>query len=179
VATARGDLSVIKLLVSAGADVNALTIFTGKTALQLAVEFNHEEIVNYLLDCGASSTMLDSELGRLARLARKCGHTKVLRLLSQRSLAQVESMKEASRHYSHEELDDLEGPCAKLRDLSFHEDEVSDEEDELLQEHETDVILSSQSSPQLKDSDGSVGSDGDSWLCIELADCDAEIFRKV
>jgi hypothetical protein len=177
VATTCGHLSIIKLLVSAGANVNAATTTTGRTALQLAVEFGHEEIVNYLLGSGASSALIG--LGRLARLAQKCGYPEMKKLLSGRSLSEAKSVKEASTRCSQEEQEDLEGSCAQLRDLSFHEDEVTDEDDELLQYCETDVIGSSQSSPQLKDSDGSASLDCDSWQCIELADCDAEIFRKV
>jgi hypothetical protein len=178
-ATVRGHLSIIKLLVSAGADVNASTMVTGRTALQLAVESGHEEIANYLLDCGAISTMIDGELGRLGRLGRNCGPIKMMEPLSRRSLAEAESMEEASTHCSQEEQDDLEDSCVKLRDLSFHEDEVCDRDDELLQEHGTDVMLSSRRSLQLEDSNASVSLDGDSWLCIELADCGAEIFWKV
>jgi ankyrin repeat protein len=178
VATTRGHLSIIKLLVSAGANVNATTMTTGRTALQLAVEFDQEEIVNHLLDSGASSTLIGG-LGRLARLAQKCGHPEIKKLLSERSLAEAESVKEASTRCSQEEQEDLEGSCAQLRDMSFHEDQVTDEDDELVQYCETDVMGSSERSPQLKDSDGSVSLDCDSWQCIELADCDAEVFRKV
>jgi hypothetical protein len=178
VATTRGHLTLIKLLVSAGANVNATTMVTGRTALQLAVEFDHEEIVNYLLDSGASSTQI-GELGRLARLAQKCRHPEMKRLLSKRSLSETKSVKEASTRCSQEDQEDLEGSCAQLRDLSFDEDQVTDEDDEFLQYCETDVMGSSQRSLQLKGSDGSVSLDCDSWQCIDLADCDADIFRKV
>jgi hypothetical protein len=177
VATTRGHLSIIKLLVSAGTNVNATTMITGRTALQLAVEFGHEEIVNYLLDSGASSNLIG--LGKLARPAQMYGHPEMKKLLAGRSLSEAESVKEASTRCSQEEQEDLEGSCAQLRDLSFHEDEVTDEDDELVQYCETDVMGSPQRSPQRKDSDGSASLDCDSWQCIELADCDAEIFRKV
>jgi hypothetical protein len=179
VAAARGHLSVLKLLVSAGADVNATTLVTGRTALQLAMELGHEEIVNYLLNCGANSTIVENELWSLRQLARNCGHITTMELSSRRSLAEAESTKEASTHHSQEEQDDLEDSCAKLQDLSFHENELSGGDDEVLEEHGADVMLSSQGSPEFKDSDTSVTMDGDSWLCIELADYDAEIFRKV
>jgi hypothetical protein len=180
VATTHGHLSIIKLLVSAGADLNALTMVTGRSALQLAVEFGHEEIVNYLLDCGANTTMIEGELWRLRRLGQNCDRIKMMALLSQRSLAEDESMKEASTHCSKEEEDDdLEGSCAKLQDLSFHEDKISGGDDELREEHGSDGMLSSQGSPQLKDSDVSVTPHSDSWVRIDLADYDAELFRKV
>lgn len=177
VATTRGHLSIVKLLVSAGANVNATTKTTGRTALQLAVEFDHEEIFNYLLDSGASSTMIGG-LGRLARLAQKGGHSEMKKLLSGRSLVEAESMEEASTCCSQEEQDDLEASCAQLRDLSFHEDQVAGEDDELVQYCETDVMGSSQRSSQLKGSDGSVSLDCDSWQCIELADCEAGSFSE-
>jgi hypothetical protein len=180
VATTHGHLSIIKLLVSAGADLNALTMVTGRSALQLAVEFGHEEIVNYLLDCGANTTMIEGELWRLRRLGQNCDRIKMMALLSQRSLAEDGSMKEASTHCSKEEDDDdLEGSCAKLQDLSFHEDKISGGDDELREEHGSDGMLPSQGSPQLKDSDVSITPHSDSWVRIDLADYDAELFRKV
>jgi ankyrin repeat protein len=178
VAAIRGNLSVVKLLVSAGASVNAKTMTTGRTALQLAVELGHDEIVNYLLESGASSTQIGRP-GRLARLAQNCGHYEMKKLLSGRSRSEAEYVTETSTHWSPEEQEDLEDSCAQLRELSFHEDQVTDEDDGLLQCYKTDVVSSSQRSSLHKDSDGSVSLNCDSWQCIELADCDAEIFSEV
>ena len=53
-AAARGDLASASLAVAAGADVNARD-YNDQTALQIAYERNHLDLVSHLLDLGATS----------------------------------------------------------------------------------------------------------------------------
>lgn len=51
-AATRGDAETVKLLLAAGADVNA-RIASGQTALTYAREENHPEIIRLLQEAGA------------------------------------------------------------------------------------------------------------------------------
>ena len=52
-AARSGNLEAVKLLVEAGANVNAAEKFRGQTALMLAAVENHAAIVQALIDAGA------------------------------------------------------------------------------------------------------------------------------
>jgi len=54
-------MEVVKLLVSLGADINALA-WGNRSVLDIAVNFGHVELVDYLLDIGAKSGLAELTL---------------------------------------------------------------------------------------------------------------------
>lgn len=52
-----GDLQKLKMLIGAGANLNSQNLVNGWTALHWAAKRNHVDIVSFLLDCGASSSI--------------------------------------------------------------------------------------------------------------------------
>jgi ankyrin repeat protein len=79
-AASRGHERIVRLLVSAGADVNQRT-GTSATALMRAAAQGHASIVAYLVDHGADPA-LRNEQGLTARdAARRAGHSPVAKLL--------------------------------------------------------------------------------------------------
>lgn len=62
IASVRGDMEAVSLLVELGADVNALGDL-GQTPLHYAAIFGHEVVYNYLISKGASPD-LKNEFGK-------------------------------------------------------------------------------------------------------------------
>jgi ankyrin repeat protein len=56
IATKNLQLEIVKVLISKGAHVNRVDTDNGKTALHMAVELRHYDIVDKLLDSGGIST---------------------------------------------------------------------------------------------------------------------------
>jgi len=82
-AAASMPLEMCKLLVEAGADVNAQDHRSGETALQLAAYYNRIENVRYLLEKGADAQLADLDGYTPLSLAEKWGHKEVAELLRQ------------------------------------------------------------------------------------------------
>ena len=76
-------LEMCKMLVEAGADVNAQNHRSGETALQLAALYNRIETVRYLLEQGARADVADLDGFTPLILAEKRGHKEVVELLCQ------------------------------------------------------------------------------------------------
>ncbi len=80
VAAQQGNLEIVKAL-SSKANINS-TNGWGKTALMLAAENGHAEVVSFLLQVKADPTV-KTRLGRTAKdLALKNGHTEIARTIS-------------------------------------------------------------------------------------------------
>ena len=82
IVTCWGDLDSVKLLVSAGADINKKGE-SGFTPLHYAVEHEHPKIVEYLLQVGALSTRDEDGL-KPTDLAKIHGNCKVLKAFNDR-----------------------------------------------------------------------------------------------
>jgi len=80
-AAASMSLELCKLLVEAGADVNAQDHRSGETALQLAALYNQIETVRYLLEQGARADVADLDGYTPLIVAEKRGHQEVAELL--------------------------------------------------------------------------------------------------
>lgn len=81
-ATASGNKEIIRLLIGAGADVNAVTRDTGRTALMVGLELNDRGVVSLLLEHGASVDIKqrDSETTAL-HMAARAGDAEMLNAL--------------------------------------------------------------------------------------------------
>jgi len=77
----NGNLKVVQILVSAGADINNYE-GTGMTALMFATEYNYPDIAQYLLQRGADKTMTNKSGETALDLAIKKGNTDIIELLS-------------------------------------------------------------------------------------------------
>jgi len=77
-AAQNGDLEMCKLLVQAGAQVNAKT--AGITALAMAVSNGHTDVVKYLLSVGANTKVVRFDGNSIVDLAKN--HPTILALLS-------------------------------------------------------------------------------------------------
>ena len=82
VAAANGHLDAAALLITAGAEVDAMDPLQGRTALILAADRGDAAMVDMLLDLGADATLADAN-GLTARaIAERQGHRVVVDLLS-------------------------------------------------------------------------------------------------
>lgn len=79
-ASVRGHLSIVKLLLVRGADVN-LQDHSKQTALHCAAGGGHDEIVDILLEHGATATLLNIEGRTALHSAVGCGRAKVVEML--------------------------------------------------------------------------------------------------
>lgn len=78
VAAVRGDLHATRVLLDAGADVNAI-VEDGFTALHFAASQGHPEVVKLLLQRGASPKILNSEGRTAMELAQLLGNHEVMK----------------------------------------------------------------------------------------------------
>lgn len=80
-ATYKNDLQVVSTTLRAGADINARNYFLNETPLMIAAESGSKEMVQYLLDSGATIDLYDN-FGQTALVrAAKEGHRSVVSLL--------------------------------------------------------------------------------------------------
>jgi ankyrin repeat protein len=83
IATVRGDIDAVRVLLEAGAEVDAV-VEEGCTVLWYASAFNHPEIVRVLLDYGASldtrNTLVDQTP---LETAQRQGLTEVMKVLEE------------------------------------------------------------------------------------------------
>ena len=83
IATVRGDIDAVRVLLEAGAEVDAV-VEEGCTVLWYASAFNHPEIVRVLLDYGASldtrNTLVDQTP---LEAAQRGGLTEVMKVLEE------------------------------------------------------------------------------------------------
>jgi ankyrin repeat protein len=85
IAAVRGDSNAVRVLLQAGADVNAI-VEEDCTALWYAAAFDHPAVVRILLDHGASLDTRNSLSGDTAlEAAQKRGLTEVLKVLEEYS----------------------------------------------------------------------------------------------
>jgi uncharacterized protein len=83
IATVRGDVDAVRVLLGAGADVDAI-VEDDCTALLYAAAFDHPEIVRVLLDHGASLDTRNSLSGDTpAEAAQRRGLTEVLKVFDE------------------------------------------------------------------------------------------------
>jgi ankyrin repeat protein len=81
IAVVRGSLGQVRVLLNAGADVNAI-LEDGRTALHEAVGQNHSMVAQLLLDHGALTTVRD-RFGRTPiELAELLGHSDAREILN-------------------------------------------------------------------------------------------------
>ena len=125
-AAAHGHQQVVKMLARAGADVNAKTTNTRKTALQLAVEFGHWEVADFLLDYGAETAIEVPHDSSLIQIALTCGHELIAELLLQKSYTTSVSVQVMPSHKRKTEIDNsIDGTHIQLQRLSLEERRLS------------------------------------------------------
>src|SRR5205814_1919354 len=80
---ANGHVEVVKLLLNANANIEAVDNEYGRTPLSLAAENGHVDVVKLLLNVNANIEAVDIEYGRTPlSLAAENGHVDVVKLLS-------------------------------------------------------------------------------------------------
>ena len=79
-AAATGDIAVVKLLLDAQADINALTVWR-YTPLTIAIFNEAEEVVALLLEAGADPTIADADGNKPWHHAKKKGNQTIINLL--------------------------------------------------------------------------------------------------
>jgi ankyrin repeat protein len=76
----QGNVEAVKMLLNAGADVNAQGGHCGN-ALQIASRYGHEAVVRLLLDKGVDVNVLRGRWGNALQAASRYGHEVVVQLL--------------------------------------------------------------------------------------------------
>ncbi len=79
-----GDLGEVQDLIKEGVDVNAFYVNTRNTALMKASEYDHKQIVKYLIKKGANRDMKNREGKTALMIARDRGNKKVAKILMRR-----------------------------------------------------------------------------------------------
>jgi ankyrin repeat protein len=80
VASGWGDLEAVRLLIGAGADVNA-KVEDNDTALHRAVSFQHKDVIELLLSSGASTVELNVDGMSPIDLSKELGDDEIINLL--------------------------------------------------------------------------------------------------
>lgn len=80
-AAAMGELEVLKVLVSAGANVNAQD-FAGYAPLHHAAKEGHKDIVIWLLANGANPNLTNIKGRTPSRIAEKEGHSEIAQIIA-------------------------------------------------------------------------------------------------
>ena len=81
-AATNGPATSVRLLLAAGADMNA-TDNAGYTALIVAAAHGHAEIVRLLLAAGADTEATNRDGNTASILAERNGHSEIVRLIAQ------------------------------------------------------------------------------------------------
>ena len=128
-----GNLEAVKVLLKAGADVNAKTtknignhMFADMTALMFAAWYGHVEIVKTLLDAGADVVDVELKNGLTARdlakfrVEHQNGNPEILRLLENQNVEEI-STNPTTDEFNEDELND------KLSTLARDVRKVADE----------------------------------------------------
>ncbi|KAL4524715.1 hypothetical protein Ndes2526B_g06907 [Nannochloris sp. 'desiccata'] len=85
-ASRAGHMAIVKVLIEAGAAVNAATTAGGATPLHRAAYAGHTNIVEVLLHSGASLHLADADGQTALYKATQQGHSEVVELLQQWSI---------------------------------------------------------------------------------------------
>jgi hypothetical protein len=132
-----GHVSVVRLLLEAGRDVNSpAAVLCGRTALQAASEGGHEDVVKLLISHGADINAPVAYDGRTAlQAASEGGHEDVVKLLISHG-ADVNASA-AARH-GRTALQAASGPGHEdiVKLLISHGADVSDQEDEKIEDED-------------------------------------------
>lgn len=102
-ASESGHQEIVKILIDAGADVNATTE-DGQTALMLASQNGHQEIVNILIDAGADVNATAEDGQTALTLASQNGHQEIVNILIDAILNPTTKNVEqhvAGKHYTY------------------------------------------------------------------------------
>ena len=91
-------MQVLRLLLTAGADVGACSVFEGLTALHLAAIFGHIEVAHALLEHGACAAVRDGNGHTAAELASIFGHDALAATLASAPAAEVSITREDRPH---------------------------------------------------------------------------------
>ena len=75
-----GCTEIVKMLIDAGADVNAKNSY-GNTPLDLAVRYGHADVVNLLIDAGADVNAKDLDAWTPLHVASLYGNIKIIKVL--------------------------------------------------------------------------------------------------
>lgn len=100
VASSRGKLSIVKLLVKLGADINRNAGLFGGTALNEAANEGQYDVVDYLLSCGAVMDTSEPERNPLFS-AILSGNQGIVRLLLHNGM-------DASVRYTGDSMKDMD-----------------------------------------------------------------------
>lgn len=79
--TVKGNKKVVEILLSAGADVNAVETYLNKTALMMAIEYGDNDTAKLLIKSKSNVNHIDNESNTPIDIASKMGNTDIVNLL--------------------------------------------------------------------------------------------------
>lgn len=108
-----GHLQMLKLMLSAGADINHQTNLGGRSALALAVTVGHIPVVECLLKNGASTLLRNqATMSEVKADARAAGHLRCVELLEEACDREVEREAEGAERREVSQLRERRMQCA-------------------------------------------------------------------
>jgi ankyrin repeat protein len=174
-AASNGHVEIVKLLLEAGFNVNAVTAGSLDTPLHLAAKAGAEEIVRCLLRHGADPGERNAASETAWQVAAEEGHASVAKLLMQpnvpvkgRGFPNIGCLEEVRGESSHVNLSD------RLR-CSRHEDESITHQLRSLTVQTPQLSLRNDSnSCDQNEDDGPEGGENDEWCVITNSDVQME-----